>query len=126
MNKQNAVINYRKTKVVEKAVLLNRSIQLRLDFNVVCSVWVPMAKENKPMPQIVLTMNVGTEGVSFNANNTEDIVKALYDMAVFLEKNEQHLNQIADEQRDKWLEIAEAKHRASKQMKVIRMESKTA
>jgi hypothetical protein len=126
MNKQNAVINYRKTKVVEKAVLLNKSIQLRIDFSVSCSVWIPVAKQNKPMPQIVLTMNVGTEGVSFNANNTEDIVKALYNMAVFLEKNEQHLNQTVEEQRDKWLEMAEGMHRDCQQMKVVKMESKIA
>lgn len=121
MKKQSAVIKHRKNKIVEKSVLLNQAIQLKMDFGINVSAWVPRALANKPMPQVSLTMNVSMDDLRLNTNTTEELIDALMEIVVFLSKNKNTLNTAVQEQQQRWMELAQEQFEKTIKPKVIEM-----
>lgn len=121
MKKQSAIIKHRKGKMIEKSVLMNKSIQLKLDFDIQVSAWVPRAVANKPMPQVSLTMNVSYDDLRFNTDKTDDLIDALMEIVSFLEKNKKTLDANVEEQQKRWLELANEQFEKTQKSKVVEM-----
>ena len=85
--KQSALISHKKNKVVEKSILLSKTIQLKLDFDMKVSCWVPRAQANKPMPQVNLTFSVAYDDIRLGCNDTQEIIDAMVEIVAFLSKN---------------------------------------
>lgn len=102
------VVQKRKTsKIVPKAVMLNKSIQLKLDFDFKVSTWVPEAAVNKPMPQVNITFNVAHDDLRLGSNKTQDLIDGLVEVIHFLEANKSILDEKAEIQQQKWLELCQ-------------------
>ena len=86
MRKQSAVISTKKNRIIEKSILMSKVVQLKLDFDIQVSAWVPRAVANKPMPQVSLTMNVSFNDLRLNTDKTEDLIDALMEIVAFLDK----------------------------------------
>ena len=92
MRKQSAEIKHKRSKLVEKSVMMNKTVQLKLDFDLSVTAWIPSAKINKPMPQVNLTMHVSYDDIRIGCNTTEELIDGLMEMVAFLEKNKDVLN----------------------------------
>jgi hypothetical protein len=97
-------------KIVEKSVILPKTIQLKMDFEVNISAWVPVAKANKPMPQLSLTLSVGLDNIRLNANSADEIIDCLGSIMVHLENNKDVLDKKVREQQLNWLQICQELH----------------
>lgn len=115
------IIQKRKTrKIVEKAVMMNKSVQLKMDFDFNVTAWVPAAKINKPMPQINITLNVSHDDVRIGCDKTQQLIDGLIEVVAFLQKNKDTLDQTAEQQRSKWLELCNQK--ANSVMRIVEFE----
>lgn len=123
MKKQGAIIQHTKSKIVEKSIILSKSIQLKLDFDIKISAWVPCAKINKPMPQINITINCAYNDIRMGCNTTEELINALMEQVAFLEKNKEVLDAAAKEEQNKWLELCNEQHNKLQGLRVIKMKS---
>ena len=123
MRKQGAVIKHKKNKVVEKSMLLSKSVQLKLDFDLHVSAWVPSAKLNKPMPQVNLTMNVSYDDIRLGCNTAEELIDGLMEVVAFLEKNKEILNNTAKTEQQKWIELCQIHHSRAEGVKVVNLKS---
>lgn len=104
-NKTNVVQTTVNSKVVEKAVILPKAIQLKLDFDIQATAWVPKAKANKPMPQICLSLSANIDTMRLNANSTDELISSIAEIMVHLEKNKDILDKIVQEERKQWFEL---------------------
>jgi hypothetical protein len=123
MKKQGAVIKHKKSKIVEKSILLSKSIQLKLDFDLQVSAWIPAAKINKPMPQVNLTINVSYDDIRLGCNTTEELIDGLMEIVSFLSKNKEVLNNSAKAEQQRWLDLCNMQHARLQGLKVIEMKS---
>lgn len=123
MKKQGAVIKHKRNKIVEKSILLSKSIQLKLDFDLQVSAWIPSAKINKPMPQVNLTMNVSYDDIRIGCNTTEELIDGLMEMVAFLEKNKDVLNNTVKTEQQKWIDLCNMQHAKLQGLKVVEMKS---
>jgi hypothetical protein len=87
--------------------MLNKSIQLKLDFDFNVTTWVPEAKENKPMPQVNITFNVATDDLRLNSDRTQDLIDGLVKVIHFLEENKNVLDEKVIVEQQKWLELCQ-------------------
>jgi hypothetical protein len=121
MRKQSAVIKHRKGKVVEKSILMSKAIQLKMDFEIQCSAWVPRALPNKPMPQVNLTLNVSYDDLRIGTNTTDELIDGLMEIVAFLEKNKNNLDNSVKEEQKRWNNLANAQFEATQKPKVVEM-----
>lgn len=123
MKKQGAVIKHKRNKIVEKSILLSKSIQLKLDFDLKVSAWIPAAKVNKPMPQVNLTLNVSYDDIRLGCNTTEELIDGLMEMVAFLEKNKGVLNDTVKTEQQKWIELCNMQHSKLQSLKIVEMKT---
>jgi hypothetical protein len=119
--KQSALISHKRNKIVEKSILLSKVIQLKLDFDMKVSCWVPRAQANKPMPQVNLTFSVSYDDIRLGCNDTQEIIDAMVEIVAFLSKNMEVLDANVAEQQDKWLKLSEEQFLSTKKPKVVKM-----
>jgi hypothetical protein len=124
MKKQGALIQHRKAKIVEKSMLISKNVQLKLDFDVRITAWVPTAQPNKPMPQVNITISCSYDDIRMGCNTTEELINALMEQVAFLEKNKEILNAAAKEQQNKWLDLCNEQHsKLERGLRVVQMKS---
>lgn len=122
--KEHIVQKKKSRKIVEKAVMMNKSVQLKLDFDFAVTAWVPAAKVNKPMPQVNITMNVAHDDLRIGCNRTQDIIDGLVEIIGFLEKNKQILDETALKEQEKWAELCN--QQVNSVLKVVQLNKKQA
>jgi hypothetical protein len=126
MRKQRAEIVHKRSKLVEKAVMMNKTVQLKLDFDLSVTAWVPSAKVNKPMPQVNLTLNVSYDDVRLGCNTAEELIDGLMEIVVFLEKNKEVLNTSAKTEQQKWIELCNLQMNKTKGLQIVDLIKKQA
>lgn len=126
MRKQSAEIKHKRSKLVEKSVMMNKTVQLKLDFDLSVTAWVPSAKVNKPMPQVNLTLNVSYDDVRLGCNTTDELIDGLMEIVTFLEKNKEILNNTARTEQEKWIELCNEQSKKARGLKIVDLIQKTA
>lgn len=107
------------SKIVEKAILLPKTIQLKLDFEIQATAWIPKAKANKPMPQICLSLAVSYDKLRLNADTTDELIEALAEVMVHLEKHKEILDKMVDDEQTEWLELCNQQRIKAKKTKIV-------
>lgn len=126
MRKQKAEIVHKRQKLVEKSIMMNKTVQLKLDFDLSVTAWVPSAKVNKPMPQVNLTLNVSYNDVRLGTDTAEELIDGLMEIVSFLDKNKEALNNSARSEQAKWLELCNQAINKTKGLKIVDLNQKSA
>lgn len=108
--KQNAVIKNRKTKAVEKAILITKqlSIDFPEPFSVQVTAFVPKANVKAPMPKLAVTINLADDMIRPVSGSVKDLQDFFLGIAQFLAENEVKLEEAIRAEGAAWLKLQEA------------------
>lgn len=98
-----------KNEPVQKSILVKDNLEFKTDMKINYSGWVPKAKENKPCPEISLTIQAGYGSIRVNAESIEELQKIFERGWQFLEDNKDSLEKSVQKQRELWFDMVEAK-----------------
>jgi hypothetical protein len=118
-NRTNVIQTTVNSKVVEKAILLPKVVQLKLDFQLQATAWIPKAKANKPMPQICLSLAANIDKLRLNADTTEELIEALGEIMTHLATHKDTLDKMVDAEQTEWLELCNKQRNNAKKSKII-------
>lgn len=117
--KQRVNLQQLSRNIVPKAVLLTKSIQMKIDFDTKVTAWIPEAQQNRPMPQICVTLNAAHDELRLNANSTEEIINYFGQVIHHLESNRDILDSRITKEQGKWLEICQETFNRAKGTAII-------
>lgn len=128
---QNASIRLKKTKPVEKAILINKAIDIDPmsggeRFKALCTLFVPKANVREKMPKLAFKMQVADDFVRPVTNSAEDMRDFLLELAAFVDENKENINSALEKEQEAWLDMQNAyieARRASKDKKIINIKS---
>ena len=118
-NRTNVIQTTVNSKVVEKAILLPKVVQLKLDFQLQATAWIPKAKANKPMPQICLSLAANIDKLRLNADTTDELIEALGEIMTHLATHKDTLDKMVDAEQTEWLELCNKQRNNAKKSKII-------
>jgi hypothetical protein len=119
VNRTNVIQTTVNSKIVEKAILLPKSVQLKLDFEIQATAWIPKAKANKPMPQICLSLAANIDKLRLNADTTDELIEALGEIMTHLATHKDTLDKMVDAEQTEWLELCNKQRNNAKKSKII-------
>jgi hypothetical protein len=105
MRKQNAIVQTKANKKVEKAILLSKTIPVKEGFTAKASVFVPRAEKNKPAPCVSLSFDIGYDTTRIVAPDVESLKEVFYNMIGFIDQNQHSIEQSLIKERSRWLDL---------------------
>lgn len=124
-NKQDAKIQIKGKKIVEKACLFQKKISIRKDFDAQFTAFVPRAGKNKPMPQLSIQFSIAYQDVSMICPDVESANQVFYQMASALESWKYIIEKDLEEQRERWLSLQEELANEHRKKPVLRVDFET-
>lgn len=105
MRKQNAVVQTKANKKVEKSILLSKTIPVKEGFTAKASVFVPRAEKNKPAPCVSLSFDIGYDTTRIVAPDVESLKDVFYNILGFVDQNQYSIEQALVKERNRWLDL---------------------
>lgn len=126
---QSASIRLKKPKAVEKAILVNKSINIDpmsgTDcFKALCTLFVPKANVREKMPKLALKMQVADDFIRPVTNSAQDMEDFLLELASFVKENADKIDSALQKEQEAWLDMQNAyieARRAAKDGKVVKL-----
>lgn len=128
---QNASIRFKKTKPVEKAVLISSQIEIEAmsgsdSFKALIALFVPKANVKEKMPKLAQKIQVGNDFVRPVTNSAEEMIDFHLKIAAFIKENAEKINLAIEKEQRAWLDMQNAYLEARtkpKDQKVIQLKS---
>lgn len=104
---QKAVVNFKGTNMVEKALLLN--FVHKIDVNdsghsVQNTFYIPAANASKPLPKLAAITKSSSDKLTIVGTKTKDLIDYYNSVVEFLIKNEEMIDKKISEEQMKWFE----------------------
>jgi hypothetical protein len=110
---QSASIRFKKTKPVEKAVLISSQIEIEAmsgteGFKALISLFVPKANPKEKMPRLAQKIQVGSDFVRPVTNSAEEMIDFHLKVAAFIQENAEKINLAIEKEQQAWVDMQNA------------------